>query len=116
MKVLGNRLLVEQTYTKVQSKIIKIASSKGSGSSDDFTVDQRIIQLGTEYSKGELSIGDIPIIAEHALQGGRRQISKSETQMVWHLIVEADDIIGIDDEPVVVPVPMVVDTKPSLIV
>ena len=116
MKVLGNRVLVRQIYTKSASKIIKLSSAKNSGNSDDFSVEQRIVQIGTEYTKGELEIGNIPIIAEHALQGGRRQISKSETEMVWELIVEADDIIGIDDEPVVVATPMVEDTKPKIIV
>ena len=63
MKIIGNRILVEQTSTKNESLIIMTEKNKGS----DLIITFKVLQLGNECPVGDgyVKVGDVPIFSEH---------------------------------------------------
>ena len=96
MKVIGKRLLVEQTMTKKKSAIHRLEKTKEETTDVTF----KILQIGTGCPvEDNVKIGDIPIFSKHVVFEGTKLISGSEEggEAILHTIVYYDDLIGIDD-------------------
>lgn len=93
MKVLGKRVLIEQTLTKKESKIIMA----GKNNEDSFNTSYKVLALGPECPTDEIKIGDIPIFGKYGEPQSIKILEKSEEKMIAHIIVPYDDIIGIED-------------------
>lgn len=106
MKVVGERVLVEQILTKKQSKIILSEADKKNkemGFDAKFTV----LQLGSKCPKGEdeIQVGDNPIFSKNVTFEGVKVIEEKKeggqlVKSVAHVIVHYEDILGADNEQV----------------
>ena len=103
MKVVGERVLVEQILTKKQSKIILTGADKNKemGFDAKFTV----LQLGSKCPKGEgeIQVGDNPIFSKNVTFEGVKVIEEKKegsqlVKSVAHVIVHYEDILGADNE------------------
>lgn len=94
MRVVGTRVLIEQTMTKKKSAIILTKNAK---QEEKFDVDFKIIQIGDEVPAGKFAVGEKPIFGKYVDFHGVKVISKEEEKEVIHCIVGYEDIIGIDD-------------------
>ena len=103
MKVVGERVLVEQILTKKQSKIILpgVDKNKEMGFDAKFTV----LQLGSKCPKGEgeIQVGDNPIFSKNVTFEGVKVIEEKKeggqlVKSVAHVIVHYEDILGADNE------------------
>ena len=103
MKVVGERVLVEQILTKKQSKIILSGADKNKemGFDAKFTV----LQLGSKCPKGEgeIQVGDNPIFSKNVTFEGVKVIEEKKeggqlVKSVAHVIVHYEDILGADNE------------------
>ena len=103
MKVVGERVLVEQILTKKQSKIIlpRADKTKEMGFDAKFT----ILQLGNKCPKGEgeIQVGDNPIFSKNVTFEGVKVIEEKKeagqlVKSVAHVIVHYEDILGADNE------------------
>ena len=106
MKVVGERVLVEQILTKKQSKIILPGADKNKemGFDAKFTV----LQLGSKCPKGEgeIQVGDNPIFSKNVTFEGVKVIEEKKeagqlVKSVAHVIVHYEDILGAENEQVV---------------
>ncbi len=101
MKIIGNRVLVEQTSVKNESLIIMTEKNKGS----DLIITFKVLQLGNECPTGEghVKVGDIPIFSESVTFSGHKTISVDKKpngeviKLVAHTIVYYDDIIATEN-------------------
>ena len=101
MKIIGNRVLVEQTSVKNESLIIMTEKNKGS----DLIITFKVLQLGNECPTGEghVKVGDIPIFSENVTFSGHKTISVDKKpngeviKLVAHTIVYYDDIIATEN-------------------
>lgn len=96
MRVLGKRILVEQTMKKKQSFIHKLEKTK----EENVDITFKIIQVGIDCPKEDnIKVGDIPIFSKHVTFEGAKVVSGSveKGNAVLHTIVFYDDLIGIDD-------------------
>lgn len=113
MQVLGKMIVVEQSMIKRKSNIIRLDKE----TKEQFDVQNRIIQFGPDCpNDSPLTIGCIPIISPFAQIYGGKTISKTDDKLVTHVIYDIDDMVGIDDEPVVEEVaqPPIVNKKKDL--
>ena len=103
MKVVGERVLVEQILTKKQSKIILPGGDKNKemGFDAKFTV----LQLGSKCPRGEgeIQVGDNPIFSKNVTFEGVKVIEEKKeagqlVKSVAHVIVHYEDILGADNE------------------
>lgn len=102
MKIIGKRVLVEQTSVKKEDLIIQLDKNKGS----NLVVTFKVIQMGTKCPTGlgEVVVGDIPIFAEHVSFSGHKMIdvvkdAKGEVlKAVAHTVVYYDDIIATEND------------------
>jgi hypothetical protein len=102
MKIIGKRVLVEQTSTKNESLIIMSEKNKGS----DLIITFKVLQLGNECptEKGHVKVGDIPIFSEHVTFSGHKAISVDKKsngeviKLVAHTIVYYEDIIATEND------------------
>ena len=101
MKVVGERVLVEQILTKKQSSLIITGSDKNMGFDAKFTV----LQLGSKCPKGEgeIQVGDNPIFSKNVTFEGVKVIEEKKeagqlVKSVAHVIVHYEDILGADNE------------------
>ena len=102
MRIIGKRVLVEQTSTKKDTKIILTEKNKGS----DLIITFKVLQLGNECPTGEgyVRVGDIPIFSEHVSFSGHKTISVEKApngevlKLIAHTIVYCDDIIGTEND------------------
>ena len=96
MKVVGERVLIEQVLTKKQSKIILPGKeNKDAGFDAKFTV----LQLGARCPQGEIEIGDSPIFSKNVTFEGVKVIDEVKVgteivKSVAQVIVHYEDIIG----------------------
>jgi hypothetical protein len=98
MKVVGERVLVEQILTKKESKIILPGSqNKDSGYDAKFTV----LQLGAKCptGEGEIQLGEHPIFSKNVTFEGVKVIEETKVgneivKSVAHVVVHYEDIIG----------------------
>jgi hypothetical protein len=98
MKIIGKRVLIEQTSIKNESLIIMTEKNKGS----DLVITFKVLQLGSECPEGkkEVEVGDTPIFSEHVTFSGHKTIDVTKapngevTKLVAHTIVYYDDIIA----------------------
>jgi hypothetical protein len=102
MKIIGNRVLVEQTSIKSESLIIMTEKNKG----NDLVITFKVLQLGNECptTEGHVKVGDIPIFSEHVTFSGHKTIDVTKapngevTKLVAHTIVYYDDIIATEND------------------
>lgn len=98
MKIIGKRVLVEQTSVKKDSKIILTEKSKEQGIAVTF----KVLQLGNECPVGEghVEVGDIPVFSESVTFDGFKMITTEKApngevlKAVAHTVVWYDDIIA----------------------
>ena len=98
MKIIGKRVLVEQTSVKKDSKIILTEKSKEQGIAVSF----KVLKLGNECPKGEghVEVGDIPVFSESVTFDGFKMITTEKApngevlRAVAHTVVWYDDIIA----------------------
>lgn len=99
MKILGNRVLIEQTEIIKDTKIIQLDKNKR----DNYIVTFKVLQLGTECPTGpnELAVGDKPIMSSNVTYEGIKVISEEKdpiTKLVKKTVVNAivyyEDIVG----------------------
>lgn len=95
MKVLGNRVLVEQTSTRKQSAIHMIGENNNT---QVFDIEFKIIGLGDEVQLNKFAIDDKIVINQHAHPNPIKQIKKTENESIYHLIVYVEDIEAILEE------------------
>ena len=95
MKVLGNRLLIEQTMIR---KTALLVTSKDQAALDNFDVTRRIIEISTTAEPTELKVGDNPIFGKFSEPSALSITEKSHEKIVSLMIYNLDDIVGIDDE------------------
>lgn len=96
MKLFKNYVLVEQTMTSKESKIILTASKD---ESEKFDYTSKVVDKGPNCTL-PLEVGDQPIFSQHALFQGMKVIEKTKKKMVTHVIVHEDDIIAVDNEQI----------------
>ena len=102
MKIIGKRVLVEQTSVKKDSKIILSDKTKDQG----IIVTFKVLQLGNECPTGEghVKVGDIPVFSEHVGFDGFKMIETEKapngevTRAIAHTIVYYDDIIATEND------------------
>lgn len=94
-KVLGNRVLVEQTMTKKVSKIVLTKDQQANP--DNFEIERKVIMLGDEVEPGKIEVGDIPVFGKYATEDSIKIISKDDEKMVAHLVMHVENIVGIDE-------------------
>ena len=98
MKIIGKRVLVEQTSVKKDSKIILTEKSKEQGIAVSF----KVLQLGNEcpVGKGHVEVGDVPVFSESVTFDGFKMITTEKApngevlKAVAHTVVWYDDIIA----------------------
>lgn len=94
MKVVGRRVLVEQTMTKKQTKIILPGKTS---SEDQYDITFVVLQLGEDCPKDIINVGDIPIFTKHINFEGVKMIEEEkDVKRTLHTIVYYDDIIGVE--------------------
>jgi hypothetical protein len=95
MKILGQRLLVEQTLTRKNDLLYM-----GKNEEDNFETSYEIIGLGqlTEEQKSNVKIGDKPVFGKYVDFSALRLISKTPDVVVANIIVNYDDIVAIDNQ------------------
>lgn len=102
MKIIGKRVLVEQTSIKKESKIILTDKNKEQGIAVSF----KVLQLGNECPVGEghVKVGDIPIFSEHVTFDGFKMIKADKApngevlNAIAHTIVWYDDILATEND------------------
>lgn len=94
MKLFKNYVEVKQVMTKKDSKVLMLDSTPANDDTHEIT--QEIIQVGPFCKFVE--IGDVPIVAPHFQEYGRKLVSssKDENEIVFHVIYSEDDFIGIE--------------------
>ena len=105
MKVVGERVLVEQILTKKQSKIILTESDRNKNKEMGFDAKFTVLQLGNKCPKGEgeIQVGDNPIFSKNVTFEGVKVIEEKKeagqlVKSVAHVIVHYEDILGADNE------------------
>lgn len=102
MKIIGKRVLIEQTSVKKESKIILTDKNKEQGISVSF----KVLQLGNECPTGvgHVQVGDIPVFSENVTFDGFKML-KTEKEAngeiklaVAQTIVWYDDIIATEND------------------
>jgi hypothetical protein len=102
MKIIGKRVLIEQTSVKKESKIILTDKSKEQGLEITF----KVIQLGNECPTGEghVKVGDIPVFTEHVTFDGHKMVTLDKApngevlKAVAHTVVYYDDIVATEND------------------
>ena len=102
MKIIGNRVLVEQTSVKNESVIIMTEKNKGS----DLIITFKVLQLGNECPTGEghVKVGDIPVFTEHVTFDGHKMVTLDKApngevlKAVAHTVVYYDDIVATEND------------------
>jgi hypothetical protein len=102
MKIIVNRVLVEQTSIKNDSVIIMTEKNKGA----DLVITFKILQLGNECptGKGHVKVGDTPIFSEHVTFSGHKTIDITKApngevmKLIAHTIVYYEDIIATEND------------------
>ena len=98
MKVLGNRILVEQTMTKKKSALVALNAKKDS--EENFDVKRVVIQVGPEVPSDVIKVGDIPIFGKYADPAAIKILNKDDNGMLAHLVMEYENIVALDDDVV----------------
>lgn len=96
MKVLGNRVLVEQIMTKKKSALVSLNAKKDS--EENFDIKKIIIGLGPDVDTDRIAIGDIPIFGKYAEPAAIKVLSKDDNEVKAHLIMDYDNIVGIEED------------------
>lgn len=94
MKVLGRRVLIEQTMIR---KVSVLVSSKDPNSIDNFDITQKVIGIGNDVPADTIEIGDTPILGKYSEPSAVKVIEKNDNKMISHIIMDYDNICGIDD-------------------
>lgn len=96
MKVLGKRVLIEQTMVRKKSALL--LENKDPNSIDNFDMSQKIIQVGSDCPIGEINEGDTPILGKYSEPSAVKVIEKSQDKMITHIIMDYDNIVGVDTD------------------
>lgn len=100
-KIIGKRVLIEQTLTAKESKIILNTAKQPK---DNVNFSFKVVKLGTECPQGpeEVAVGDNVIFSQHVTFEGVKILSEEKNahgvviKSVSHVIVYYDDIIGVE--------------------
>lgn len=96
MKVLGNKVLLEQIGTEKAAHLILPDNARDV---DRFNFSPtKIIQLGPDVDTEIFKVNDYPVLHSHVQIIGTKVVEKTKSFMKVHLIVEDIDIIAIDNE------------------
>jgi hypothetical protein len=98
MKIIGKRVLIEQTSVKKDTKIILTDKNKDQGISISF----KVLQLGNECPQGpeHVQVGDVPVFSESVTFDGFKMITTDKApngeilKATAHTVVWYDDIIA----------------------
>jgi hypothetical protein len=97
MKVIGRRVLIEQTMTKKSASILQLDKNKGMNLDYSF----KVLALGSECPKGEneVKVGDTPVFTSHVVFDGAKVVSEEgpkndPTKKIVHTFVWYDDIVA----------------------
>ena len=95
MKVLGSRILVEQTMTR-KSSIIQ--ANVKLDSEENFDIKRIVLQVGPNVPPDTIEVGDIPIFGKYAEPASIKIFEKTDKVMKALLVMEYENIVAIDDE------------------
>ena len=95
MKVLGNRILVEQVMTR-KSKIIQANVKRDA--EENFDITRVVLQVGPDVPPGTIEVGDIPIFGKYAEPTSVKIFEKSGEGVKALLVMEYENIVAIDDD------------------
>lgn len=94
-RILGNRVLIEQIMTKKESNLILTAKQKED--TENFEIERKVIMVGLGVNKEEIEVGDIPVFGKYAVEDSIKIVSKTDDVLVAHLVMNVDNIVGIDN-------------------
>lgn len=92
MKVLGKRVLLEQTATRKKSAIHVLGDK---ANPDIFDIVFKVIGVGDEVSLGKFQMGDQIILNIHSNPNPIKEVMKTNDKTVYHLIAHEEDIEAI---------------------
>jgi len=98
MKVLGNRVLVEQKMVSKKSQLL-LPDTVSDKEKFDFYF--TVLQVGPGCPTDEadrIEVGDTPVFSQYVNFQGTKLIHKDDAGMIVHVIVVYDDIIAIDND------------------
>tara|TARA_R110000796_G_scaffold231853_8_gene349954 strand:+ start:7246 stop:7575 length:330 start_codon:yes stop_codon:yes gene_type:complete len=98
MKVLGNRILIEQKMTSKKSQLL-LPDTVADKEKFDFAF--KVLQVGPQCPTNEadrIVVGDTPVFSQYVNFQGTKLIHKDDAGMIVHVIVVYDDIIAIDND------------------
>lgn len=95
MKVLGSRILVEQTMTR-KSSIIQ--ANVKLDSEENFDIKRVVLQVGPNVPPDTIEVGDIPIFGKYAEPASIKIFEKTDKVMKALLVMEYENIVAIDAE------------------
>lgn len=95
MKVLGNRILVEQVMTR-KSTLIQANIKKDA--EENFDIKRVVLQVGPDVPPGTIEVGDIPIFGKYAEPTSVKIFEKSDQVVKALLVMEYENIVAIDDD------------------
>lgn len=95
MRVLRDRVLIEETYTKVTSPIIMIDTKK---KDDYYTIVRKVIGVGPEVK--EVKLGDDVVLVSYCNPEAENVISgkTGDDVIVRTVVVSETDIIAVKEE------------------
>lgn len=94
-RILGNRVLIEQIMTKKESSLILTAKQKED--TENFEIERKVIMVGLGVNEQEIEVGDIPVFGKYAVEDSIKIVSKTDDVLVAHLVMNVDNIVGIDN-------------------
>ena len=94
MKVLGKRILVEETMTKIERKVILTPGKDQEP--DNYEIKRKVIDVGEDVYT--VNIGDIPIFGTYSQPAAIKTISKDDKGMVVHCVYDLDNVVAVEKE------------------
>ena len=95
MKVIGERVLVEQIATRKKSNIISKNGDKVNP--DTWVIVNKILSVGSVIKNPEIKVGETPVFGEFTNFGNVKIIIRTKEKVVSHIIVHYNDIVGVDE-------------------
>lgn len=95
MKAVRNKVLVEQTYTKVVKSIHLLNEDKDTGDTNKWTMESKLLQLGAEVETTEIKEGDKILLSPYASCLASKEVSSEDGIKVRHEVYDYTDIVAI---------------------
>lgn len=94
MKVLGKRILVEETMTKIERKVILTPGKDKEP--DNYEIKRKVIDVGEDVNT--IVVGDIPIFGTYSQPAAIKTISKDDKGMIVHCVYDLDNVVAVEKE------------------